>query len=62
VNVSLFDELTPAVALLFDAGWSDWSEFSQNEIMVRGVDVSFPGHAGRGGRGAQRRGGGRLGA
>jgi len=40
-NVSLFHQLNPAVALLFDAGWSDWSDFSQNSVRVRGADVSF---------------------
>ena len=28
VNVSVFHQLTSAWALLADAGWSDWSEFS----------------------------------
>ncbi len=34
VNVSLFHQLTPKVALLADAGWSDWSEFSLTNFSV----------------------------
>ena len=34
VNVSVFHQLTSKFALLGDAGWSDWSEFSWNTFSV----------------------------
>ena len=40
-NVGVFHQLTDDLALLFDAGWSDWSEFSQQQIEVSGIDISF---------------------
>ena len=40
-NVGVFHQLTDDLALLFDAGWSDWSEFSQQQILVAGQDISF---------------------
>ena len=35
VNVSALHQLTPTLALLADAGWSDWSEFSDNTFIFR---------------------------
>ena len=37
VNVSALHQLTPKVALLADAGWSDWSEFSDNTFVFSRV-------------------------
>jgi long-chain fatty acid transport protein len=34
VNVSLFHQLTERWALLFDTGWSDWSEFSDIALQL----------------------------
>ena len=34
VNVSVFHQLTSKVALLADAGWADWSEFSSTTFSV----------------------------
>ncbi len=41
VNVSAFHQLTPKVALLADAGWSDWSEFSDNTFIVSRVSANL---------------------
>ena len=38
VNVSIFHQLTPRLALLADAGWSDWSAFDR-----QGLDVGVGG-------------------
>lgn len=43
-NLSVFHQLTEQLALLFDTGWSDWSEFSQQQIVVGPADVSFDRH------------------
>ena len=40
-NVGVYHELSDELALLFDAGWSDWSAFSQQQISVAGTDISF---------------------
>jgi long-chain fatty acid transport protein len=40
-NVALHQQLGERLALLLDAGWSDWSEYSQQSIVVGPVDVSF---------------------
>jgi long-chain fatty acid transport protein len=41
VDVSVFHQLTPNLALLADAAWTDWSEFSQNSVQVGPVDVTI---------------------
>jgi len=40
VDVSIFHQLTPNVAVLADAAWTDWSDFSQNQVVVGPVDVT----------------------
>jgi long-chain fatty acid transport protein len=40
VNVSLFQEITGGWALLGDAGWTDWSEFSNIPIQVGGLGAT----------------------
>ncbi len=40
VDVSLFHQLTPNLALLADGSWTDWSEFSQNTVVVGPVNVT----------------------
>ena len=35
VNVSVFHQLTPTFSLLADAGWSDWSDFSDNTFIFQ---------------------------
>lgn len=41
LNVGIYHELTDDLALLFDAGWSEWDEFSQQQIIVAGTNISF---------------------
>ena len=41
VNVALYQQLTETVALLLDAGWTDWSVYSQQQITVGPLDVSI---------------------
>lgn len=40
VNVSLFQQLTDAWALLADAGWTDWSAFSNVPIQIGPIGVT----------------------
>ena len=41
VNVSLFHQLTDSVAIMGDAGWSDWSSFSHQAFSVQGINIDF---------------------
>lgn len=40
-NISVVQDVGERLTLYFDAGWSDWSEFSQNTIVVGPADVTF---------------------
>ncbi len=40
-NLSLYQKLTPKLALLADVGWSDWSEFDRQPLIIGPVAGSI---------------------
>ena len=41
LDLSLFHQIPPDLALLADVAWTDWSDFSQNSIRAGPVDVTI---------------------
>lgn len=41
INVSLFHQVNPKLALLADGGWSDWSAFNFQEMSIGPVTISI---------------------